>query len=66
MDKTITRAASFEEQKADEYRYWQSVSASERVRCGVALSKEAYRRKGLYFDGQELDRTSVALRPLRG
>jgi hypothetical protein len=30
MDKTIRKVASFEEAKNEEYRYWQSASASER------------------------------------
>ncbi len=66
MNKTVTKALSLEEQKADEYRYWQSVPASERIRCGVELSKEAYKRRGLYKDGQELDRILVTVRPVRG
>lgn len=65
MDQTITKAVSFEEQTADEYRYWQSVPPTERIGCGPDLSKEAYRRKGLYSDGQGLDRTLVFLQPLR-
>ena len=65
MDKTITEAVSFKEQKADVYRYWQSVSPTDRVGCGLDLSKEAYRRKGLYSDAQECDRTLVSLRTLR-
>ncbi len=65
MDKTIRKAVSFEEQKAD-YLYWQSVTPSERARCGLEIAKWAYQRKGLYCDGQRLDRTAVALRALRG
>jgi len=31
MDKTIRKYASFDEMKADEYRYWQSRPAYERM-----------------------------------
>jgi len=65
MDKTIRKAVSFEAQKAEEYRYWQSVSGHERAAAAMEMSKEAYRRKGLYRDGQELDRTLVFVRPAR-
>ncbi len=62
MYKAIRKAISFETQKLEEYTYWQSVSPTERVAAGLALSKESYRQKGLYTDGQELDRTIVSLR----
>ena len=65
MDKTVRRAASFEAQKLEEYVYWQSLTGSERVAAGLEMSKDAYRRKGLYEDGQELDRTIVSLRPAK-
>jgi hypothetical protein len=33
VDKTIRRYSSLDAMKADEYRYWQSVSGRERMRA---------------------------------
>jgi hypothetical protein len=66
MDKTVRKFASFEEMKDEEYRYWQSVSPSERIAAIFELSVEAYRMKGIIADGQGLKRTLVRFkRPAR-
>ena len=59
MEKTTRKAASFEEMKQEEYRYWQSVPASERIRAGDEMSVEGYRAYGYSGDGRELKRTLV-------
>jgi hypothetical protein len=59
MEKTIRKAASFEDMKDEEYRYWQSVPATERIRAGYEMSVEGYRAYGYSGDGRELKRTLV-------
>ena len=59
MDKTIRKFASFEDLKDEEYRYWQSLPASERIRAGHQLSIEGYRANGHTADGRELKTTLV-------
>ena len=46
MDKTIRKYASFDEMKADEYRYWQSRPVHERVAAVTELTQELYAMKG--------------------
>lgn len=46
--------------KDEEYRYWSSLSPSERVAAGHQMSVEGYRAYGLAADGQQLK--TVALR----
>ena len=50
---------SFEEVKDEEYRYWHSVSAAERIAAGHAMSVEGYRAYGCPTDGRELKTTAV-------
>jgi hypothetical protein len=59
MDKTTRKFASFEDLKDEEYRYWQSLPASERIRAGYQLSVEGYRANGYTADGRELKTTLV-------
>ena len=59
MDKTIRKYASFDEMKADEYRYWQSRPVWERVRAVSELSQEQYAMKGTGADAFRLQRTLV-------
>ena len=59
MDKTVRKFSSFEDLKDEEYRYWQSMPASERIRAGHQLSVEGYRIKGHTADGRELKTTLV-------
>jgi hypothetical protein len=42
---TITKYARFEEMKADEYRYWQSRPAHERLNAVDEMIEMAYRLK---------------------
>lgn len=61
MDKTLRRVSSFAEMKDEEYRYWQSVPAAERIAAAWQMSVDQYRRKGIEPNGQELRRTLVRL-----
>ncbi len=46
MDKTIRKYASLDEMKADEYRYWQSRPAYERLDAVEEMAQVAYTLKG--------------------
>lgn len=59
MDKTIRRYDSFDEMKADEYRYWQSRPIHERVAAVSELTEEGYKMKGVKPDAFRLRRTLV-------
>jgi hypothetical protein len=59
MDKTIRKLASFEEAKADEYRYWQSRPVYERTDAVSELTQEQYAMKGAAPDVPRLQRTVV-------
>ena len=60
MDKTLTRFTSFEEAKAEEYRYWQSRTVQERVNAAAELSFGQYQWKEPTRDVHErLQRTLV-------
>ena len=62
MDKTIRKYTSFDEMKADEYRYWQSVPDYERLNATAELSLAWYRWKEPTLDVQpRLQRTLVHL-----
>lgn len=61
MDKTIRRYTSFDEMKADEYRYWQSRPVYERVEAVSQLTQEQYAMKGEAPDVPRLQRTIVRL-----
>ncbi len=59
MDKTIRKYSSFDEMKAEEYRYWQSRPVHERVAAVSELTEEGYRMKGMAPDAFRLQRTLV-------
>jgi len=60
MDKTIHRYASFDEMKADEYRYWQSRPVHERIAAAADLSIAQFQWKESARDVQSgLQRTLV-------
>ncbi len=59
MDKTIRKYTSFEEMKADEYRYWQSRPAHERLNAVSELTEALYAMKGAAPDVRRLQRTVV-------
>ncbi len=57
MDKSIRKYDSFDEMKADEYRYWQSRPVHERVNAVSELTREHYAMKGAVPDVPRLQRT---------
>ena len=65
MDKTIRKCTSFDEMKADEYRYWQSRPAHERMDAAAELPLTAYALKGMAPDVPRLQRTLVHLQRTR-
>ena len=66
MDKTIRKYASFDEMKADEYRYWQSRPVHERMSAVADLTLAAYALKETTRDVRRLQRVVVRLqRPQR-
>jgi hypothetical protein len=61
MEMLAQKFESFEEIKDEEYRYWQSVPASERIAVGHQMSVEGYRAHGYSADGRELKTVAVRL-----
>ncbi len=59
MDKAIRKYTSFDEVKADEYRYWQGRPVHERVAAVSELNEQGYRMKGMPPDAFRLQRTLV-------
>lgn len=59
MDKTIRKYASFDDMKADEYRYWLTRPVHERVAAVWDLTVEGYTLKGFKPDDFALQRTLV-------
>jgi hypothetical protein len=59
MDKTVRIVTDLDEQQAETYRYWQSVSDAERMDATWELSLQMYRLGGLVEDGQEFQRSVV-------
>ena len=47
MDAILRKYTSFDEMKADEYRYWHSRPVHERLAAVSELSIEGYRLKGI-------------------
>ena len=68
IDKTVCKYTDFDEMKADEYRYWQSRPAHERLDAVEELIQTAYVLKGWEMepDVPRLQRPLVCLqRPWR-
>ena len=66
MDKTVRRYSSFEEIKADEYRYWQSRPVYERMDAVAEIIRAAYAIKGAFVDVPRLQGPLIRLqRPRR-
>lgn len=64
MEKTVRVFNSFEEMKAEEYRYWQSRPVWERMKAVVELSRSLYGVKDSDADDPKLFRTvKVLIRP---
>jgi hypothetical protein len=59
LDKTIRKYTTFDEMKADEYRYWQSRPVHERVAAIWELTAEGYTMRGCKPDDFRLQRTLV-------
>jgi hypothetical protein len=59
LDKTIRKYASLDEMKADEYRYWQSRPAHERMDAVSELTQALYAMKAAAPDVPGLERTLV-------
>jgi hypothetical protein len=57
MDKRITRYSSLKAMKSDEYRSWQRLSGSERIRAVMDLNLDLYTMKGQAADAPRLQRT---------
>jgi hypothetical protein len=66
MDKTLRKYTSFEEAKADEYRYWQSRPAHERMDAISEITQDLYAMKGEVLDVPRLQRTFVHLKRPQG
>lgn len=54
MQMIAQKFDSLDEVKSEEYRYWQSRSASERVAVGHQMSVEGYSAYGYPADGRKL------------
>ena len=59
MDKRITRYNSLKAMKSDEYRSWQRLPGSERIRAVMDLNLELYAMKGQAADAPRLQRTVI-------
>ena len=59
MGPIVRKYGSFDEMKADEYRYWQSRPVHERVAAVAELTMEGYRLKGFQADAFRLQRSLV-------
>ena len=46
VDATVRKCSSFDEMKADKYRYWQSRSVEERMDAVEEMIRTAYALKG--------------------
>lgn len=66
MEIIVRKYASHKEMKADEYRYWQSRPAHERMEAVSELTTAAYALKGITIDVPRLQGPVVRLpRPKR-
>jgi hypothetical protein len=61
MDKSIRRFSSLDEMKAEEYRFWQGVSARERMQAVSDITRDAYALKGQLPSVQRLQRTLIRI-----
>jgi hypothetical protein len=67
MDKTIRRVTSLKEQRAENFRYWQSISPGERLLAVAGVTADCYSFKGVPRENvQRVPRTLVRIqRPAR-
>jgi hypothetical protein len=61
MEMVAQKFESFDDIKDEEYRYWASRPASERIAFGHQMSVEGYRAHGHSADGRELKTVAVRL-----
>jgi hypothetical protein len=61
MQRVGQKSESFQDVKDEEYRYWASVSPSERIAAGHQMSVEGYRASGSSADGREPKTVAVRL-----
>lgn len=61
MEMIAQKFESFQAVKDEEYRFWASLSAGERIAAGHQMSVEGYRAYGLAADGQQLKTIAVRL-----
>jgi hypothetical protein len=66
MDKTIRRFNSLRALKFDEYRSWQSLPDSERIRAVMDLNRDLYAMKGRATGASRLQRTVVSIQRRTG
>jgi hypothetical protein len=60
MDKTIRKVTDLQEQRAENFRYWQNIPMGQRLGAIYELSVDAYSLKGVRDgDGERLRRTLV-------
>jgi hypothetical protein len=59
VDKTVRIVTDLVEQQLETYRYWQSVSSSDRMNATWEFTLDMYRMKGLVQDAQGLQRSVV-------
>ena len=61
MDKSLHKYSAVREMKAAEYRYWQRLSAQQRLDAAWDISAELYQLKGATPDAQRLRRSFLRL-----
>lgn len=61
MDKTVRKVTSLSEQQEETYRYWRSVSDSQRMNATWELTLQMYRLKGLPSNAEGLQRSVVRI-----
>jgi len=66
MDKGITRYSSLKAMKSDEYRAWQCLPGSERIRAVMELNLDLYAMKGRVADAPRLQRTLICFQRRTG
>lgn len=67
MDKTIRRVTDPEQQTAEAYCYWQSLSVGERLSAVWQASVDAYAFKGVPMDDEQIsERTLTRVQRTRG
>jgi hypothetical protein len=56
----IRKFSSHEEQRAEDYRYWQSRTPAERLAAVWELTALAYRLKGVHYDASRRSEATIA------